>query len=62
MALQMKKKFEGLGDIIVRVMGQLSVPFRRGNGPAVETQASQHNESKHVRGRRYRAAKSRIFS
>jgi hypothetical protein len=27
MALQMKNKFEGLGDIIVRVMGQLSVPF-----------------------------------
>ena len=26
MALQMKKKFEGLGDIIFRVMGQLSIP------------------------------------
>jgi hypothetical protein len=27
MALQMKNKFEGLGDIILGVMGQLPVPF-----------------------------------
>jgi hypothetical protein len=27
MALQTKNKFEGLGDIILRVMGQLPVPF-----------------------------------
>ena len=27
MALQKKNKFEGLGDIIVGVMGQLPVPF-----------------------------------
>jgi|EP01047_Picozoa_sp_COSAG01_P024371 hypothetical protein len=27
MALQMKNKFEGLGDIILRVMGQLPVLF-----------------------------------
>ena len=26
-ALQTKNKFEGLGDIILRVMGQLAVPF-----------------------------------
>jgi hypothetical protein len=27
MALQKKNKFEGLGDIILRVMSQLLVPF-----------------------------------
>jgi hypothetical protein len=51
MALQIKNKFEGLSDIILGVMGQVPVPFPWRNGPAAETQASRHNESKHVRGR-----------
>jgi hypothetical protein len=50
MALQIKNKFEGLSDIILGVMGQVPVPFSV-EDPAAETQASRHNESKHVRGR-----------